>query len=207
MIAHETQTKSIPARWLALPLITLLSLLALPALAASDGDHGPSTMDLIWQAANLAILIGVLFAVARKPIIGFFSDRREEIKSEIDNASQVLDNAEKHFSEWQGKIVDLQGELDEIRATARQRAEDEREHIIAAAHDTAERIKGDAVTAIDQELRRARAELQDEAADLAMDLAAKLLREQVGESDRERLVDEFITRIEPGTAPSETGNQ
>ena len=53
-------------------------------------------------------------------------------------------------------------------------------------------------TAIDHELRRARASLRDEAADLALQLAAEALRARVTDEDRARLVDEFIDTIEAG---------
>jgi F0F1-type ATP synthase membrane subunit b/b' len=38
--------------------------------------------------------------------------------------------------------------------------------------------------------------LRDEASDLAVELAAEMLREQVTANDRERLLEEFIQRIE-----------
>ena len=41
--------------------------------------------------------------------------------------------------------------------------------------------------------------LREEAADLALELAAKKLQSGVTESDRDRLVDEFITRVQPTT--------
>jgi F-type H+-transporting ATPase subunit b len=171
-------------------------LFATPALAAG-GEHGPTTMDLIWQAVNLAILLGVIFYMARKPVSDYFATRRSEIQNDIESASQLLASAEQTFKEWQGKVVDLEGELDEIKATARRRAEEERDQILATARDSAERIKGDALAAVDQQLRRAQEELRHEAAELAVDLAAGMLRDQVDDRDRDRLMDEFITRVEP----------
>ncbi len=171
-------------------------LIAVPALASGE-SHGPSTMDLVWQAVNLVLLIAVLVVVARKPIQNYFATRREEIKGDIETASNLLDSAEQNFKDWQGKLVELERELEDIRSNARRRAEEERDQILAAARDTAERIKNDAVASVDQELRRAQEELRHEAADLSIDLAANLLRNQVDERDRDRLMDEFITRVEP----------
>ena len=81
-------------------------------------------------------------------------------------------------------------------ATARERADTEREHILAAARASAERIRRDASLAIEHEVRRAREHLRGEASELAVELAAGMLKEQVGPSDRERLLDEFIVRVE-----------
>ena len=181
----------------------LLTALALPAHAS--GGAGPSVDELLWQAANLALLLGVLYAVARKPISAYFAERREQIRTDIQAADKLLSDSRKEFAEWQGKLSELEQEIAAIREETRSRAEDERDQIIAAAHDRAERIKEDAVTAIDQELRNARAELQKEAANIAVDLASTMLDEQVDDRDRERLLDEFITHVEPNGSANGNG--
>jgi F-type H+-transporting ATPase subunit b len=179
---------------------------ASPVLAAGGGS-GPSASELMWQGVNLVLLLGVLFAVARKPITAYFAERREQIKQDIESADKLLAESKKQFAEWQGKLAELEAEVQTIRDETRQRAHDERDQIVAAAHDSAERIRADAVAAVDQELRRAQVELREEAANLAVDLAASIITEQVNERDRERLLDEFITRVEPATLQdSGTGN-
>jgi F-type H+-transporting ATPase subunit b len=94
-------------------------------------------------------------------------------------------------------LIDLNGEVEEIRELAGRRAEEEAERILADARATALRIRNDAQAAVAQELRRARVELREEAADLALEIAARKLTDQVVDADRERLMDEFITRVEP----------
>jgi F-type H+-transporting ATPase subunit b len=96
--------------------------------------------------------------------------------------------------------MDLESELEGIRATARERAAAEREHILADATAAAERIRRDAQAAIEHELLRARARLRQEAADLAVELASETLRRQVTDADRERLLDEFVRTIERAPA-------
>ncbi len=176
---------------------TALLAIATPALAASGGGEG-KMQELIWQAVNLLILLSVIFYVARKPITAYFADRREEIQNDIKTADKLLSDSRREFADWQGKLAELQAEVDTIREDTRRRAQEEREQIIASAHDAAERIKSDAVAAIDQELRRAHAELREEAATLAVDLAKNMLDEQIDDRDRDRLMDEFITSVEPG---------
>jgi F-type H+-transporting ATPase subunit b len=193
-------------RCLGTALIALIHLtMTLPAWAAGDdAHHGPSTSELIWQALNLALLLGVLFVVARKPIRKFFSDRRDQIRGDIDHASDFLKSAEARYAEWQRKLVDVDAELDQIRATARRRAEDERSRILAEARASADRIRQDATAAVDQELRRAQAVLREEAADLAVELAGNLLRDKINEADRERLLDEFISSVEQSASQGAT---
>jgi len=182
--------------------ITVVGLLfATPAVASGGEDAG-----LLYPIINFVLLIAALIYFARKPVLQFFNDRRGEIQNDLKKSSDLLGEAEAKFASWQRKLADLDQELETIRETSRQRAENERASIIADATASAERIRADATAAIEQELRRSRAVLREEAADLALELAENLLRDQVNDGDRVRLVGEFIERIEEPTAPNESGN-
>lgn len=175
------------------PALSLIGVLLFAGPAAAAGDGGPG---LVYPILNLLLLLAVLVYFGRKPILGFFAERRGKIQDDLEAAASLRREAEERYTGLQRKLVDLDSELETIRTTAQKRAESERDHIIADANATAERIRSDATAAIDQELRRAQAVLREEAADLAVELAGNLLRDQVSDSDRERLVSEFIERIE-----------
>lgn len=166
------------------------------ASGGTDESAAEVLKQTIYQGLNLALLLGVLFYFGRKPISEFFSSRRSGIQSELSEAAELLAQAELRNSELQRRLVDLASEVEGIREDAGRRAEEEADRILADARATAERIRRDAQAAVAQELRRAQSELRDEAADLALEIAARKLREQVGDADRERLVDEFILRVE-----------
>ena len=55
-------------------------------------------------------------------------------------------------------------------------------------------------------MRRARDLLRAEASELAIELAGERLRQQVSDADRDRLVDEFVARIEAGDAGARSGS-
>ena len=118
----------------------------------------------------------------------------------MDSAARVLQEAEARFGEWQQKMAELDGEIAKIRDRERRRVEQERERILEDARQTAERIKTDAGNAAERELRRAQEQLREEATALALELAEQLLREKVADSDRDRLMDEFISRVEQTSA-------
>jgi F-type H+-transporting ATPase subunit b len=186
--------------------ITLFSfLLALPAYASDQSADG--LQSFIWPAVNLVILLAVLVYFARKPLQAYFEKRRSDIAGELQSSADELATAESTYAKWQRRMIDLEGELDEIRATSRQRAEAERERIIQDARATAERIQHDATIAIELELRRAREILREEATQLAIELAGERLSREVTEADRDRLIDEFIGLIastpDSGTSPRE----
>ena len=173
-------------------------LLALVAFAcpAQAAEGGGGIADLLIQAANLALLLGVIVYFARKPVVSFFRDRRKQIKGDLDEAASLLQAAEERYAEWQRKLIDLENEMERIRAEGRHRAEEEAQAIVADARAAAARIERDAGAAVEQELRRAQAELRAEAGELAAKMAQDLLESQLRDDDRERLVDEFIERVE-----------
>jgi F-type H+-transporting ATPase subunit b len=186
-----------------LALAVLLALAPSAALAASGGEQGGVGWNLFWQALNLALLLGVLVWFGRAPVRQFFTDRRHRVREDLESSARLLAEAEARLDEWQGKLARLDAEIAEARETSRRLAEAERERILAEARASAERIRRDTTTAVDQELRRARRALRAEASDLALELAERILREQVTGADRERLVAEFVERIEraPRTGP------
>lgn len=166
-------------------------LCAAPTLA-SEGESG----GLFFPIVNFVLLIAVIVYFAGKPIRDFFNGRRAAIQDDLHAAAEFRREAEERYAKWQRKLVDLEAELEQIRATSRERAEAEREKIVADANAAAERIRSDATAAVAQELLRAREVLSEEAANLAVELARDLLREHVTDADRDRLVAEFIERIE-----------
>jgi len=171
-----------------------ICLAAAPSLAAGGGDEAGG--GLFFPILNFVLLIAVLVYFARKPALAFFSERRDRIQGDLRSAAELKKQAEERYAKWQRRLADLETELASIRETSRERATTEREHILADARANAERIRRDASTAIEQELRRARARLREEASDLAIELAEGILREQVTEADRDRLLDEFVARVE-----------
>ncbi len=173
-------------------------------VAQAAGGEAKSQAELVretlWQAFNLVVIVVLLVYFGRKPIGDYFAARRQGIQTQLSQAADLLAEAEHRNSELQRRLVDLSAELESIRESAGRRAEEEAMRILAEARATADRIRRDAQAAVDQEIRRAQAKLRDEAADLALELAARKLETGVGDADRDRLVDEFITRVQPSSA-------
>lgn len=184
-------------------LLAVLVLIVAGDAAAAGGAHKSQAevvRETLWQAFNLVVIVVLLVYFARKPIASYFASRRQGIQSQLSEAADLLSQAEHRNSELQRRLVDLSAELDSIRESAGRRAEEEAMRILAEARATADRIRRDAQTAVEQELRRAQSKLREEAADLALELAASKLEAGVGDADRDRLVDEFITRVQPSAA-------
>ncbi len=174
----------------ALPLALAL---ASPAFAEAGGEQGGG---LFWQVVNLVLLVGVIVYFARKPVLSYLAERRDGIASNLESSAKLLSEAESKLAEWSAKVADIDREAARIRDGTRRAAEAERDRIVADAEVTAERIRRSAGAVIDRELQLARVALRREAADLAVELAGKLLQDQVNDGDKTRLLDEFIGDVE-----------
>jgi F-type H+-transporting ATPase subunit b len=186
------------------PVALLLVVGLAPLVAHASEPVAEEIGDILLKGLNLALVFGAIAWFGREPIGRFFRDRRQTISNDLSQAAKLLSDAERKYADWERRMVGLDAELAEIRQQARERAEAERARLLADAVATAERIRKDAVASLDQELRRARAELRAEAADLAVTLAGRLLQEGMTSSDGEQLIDEFVTKLEQ-TAPGARG--
>lgn len=180
--------------------VVFIAALMLPAaaLAAAEGEP-PGYEEFIFQVINLVIMLAVIVYFARKPVAAYLAQRREQIQSDVETATELLSEAEARHREIQDDLSNLASEVENLQEVSRRRAQEEAERILAEAQRSAERIQSDATAAIDQELLRAQRELRSEAAALAIDMASEILSQQVSDADRERLLDEFIDRVESGT--------
>lgn len=179
-------------------LVVVVAALVAPAQALAEGAGSAEghSGTLVWHAVNLIVLLSVLVYFLRAPIRGFFATRRRDIEQNLERAAAVLREAEERLADWKGRMVRLDAEIQELRRLAQERAEAERRQILADAEAAAARIRRDGAAAVQQEERRARDALRKEAADLAMELAGELLRQQMTDADRARLAEEFIERME-----------
>ncbi len=177
--------------------LLVTTLLAAPAFAAGEGGGSH-----FWEALNLLILVGVLILVSRKPVMSYLKSRHDEVADNLSSSEKLLKESEARLAELKHKTENLDEELADIRRETAERAEREAAEIVAEAKSTAARIERDAESAVERETLRAQQVLRQEAAELAMELAAERLRNEVNDDDRSRLVDEFVERVRSGTSAS-----
>jgi F-type H+-transporting ATPase subunit b len=164
--------------------------------AAAEAGH---QKEFLYEWLNLVLLIAVLGYFARKPVSEYLATRRDTITKNIASSEQLLKDAERKLAEWNDKAARLDADVATILESTRRSAEAEKASILAAAEATATRIRQGAGGIVDRELRTARVVLRQEAAELAVTLAGSLLQQHTTDADRNRLVDEFIAKIESGS--------
>jgi F-type H+-transporting ATPase subunit b len=163
--------------------------------AAGHGSAAPDWAYLFYHSVGLTLLIGVLVYYAREPLKNFLLDRSDGIRRQIEGAEEALAAARAEAAELHARLARASEEHDAFVQAAADQAGAERVLALERARDAAERIRQESKRAADQEIARARRELQEEAAQLATSIAAEILRQGLTPDDDRRLVAEFVEQI------------
>ena len=152
-------------------------------------------IDFAWRAANFIILIWFLYWVAAKKIKEFFFERRQNIKSGIEQAAMEKEEAEKKYKDYSAKLDKATEEINNIFEMIKAQGETEKAKIIEDAKKAAEKIKEDAQTRMEQELKAARNQLRTDAGQLSVEMAEELLKKNITSEHHEYMVNDYLDKV------------
>lgn len=166
-----------------------------PALAAEGG-----LIELNWtflvQVVNFAVLLGVLYLLAFKPLVGALEGRAAAIRQQLAEAQAAREQAQRQAAEFEARLREAQAEAQAVRERALREAAEMRERLTAEARQEAARLVESARAEIAQDVRRARAELRAEVGALAVQIAERLIQKSLRDEDHQRLVQEALARMD-----------
>ena len=148
---------------------------------------------LFWTFISFAILFFLLKKFAWKPIVGTVNDREKSIK-------EALASAEAAKLEMQNLTADNERILQEARAEREGMMKEAREiktKMIADAKDeakeSADKMIIQAQAAIESEKKAAVAELKSQVASLSIEIAEKVMRSELSDTDKQlKLVEDML---------------
>jgi len=147
---------------------------------------------ILTQALGFLILLFILKKIAWKPLLSLLDERREKISSEF----QTIDRTKSELLRLE---QDYKARLADIDALARQRIQEaisEGQRISVEiqekAREESKNILNKAKENIELEVAKARVELRNQVATLAIKAAEKLIKVELTEERHKRLVTEFI---------------
>ena len=144
-----------------------------------EGEHGSILRDYMWKIFNFAILIIILFKFARKPLQNFLQKRTELIEKTLNEAREAKEAATKALKEVEERLKLKDAELEAILTAAKKSGEHDRDNIIEES----------------ARLKHAKEAIKAEAAEIAIELAEKKLKEKLTKEEQEKLLEESITKI------------
>ena len=151
----------------------------------------------LWaKFVNLAIFVIGLGFVVYKPITQGLQARLTSIQEDLQRANREREAAEAKMKELEDRLSRLDQEIEEIKAQAERDAKAEHERIVQVAKEDAERLRAMARLEIEGAFKAARTQLKAFTAAQAVELAEQLIRREIKDDDKERLVTRYVEHLE-----------
>ncbi len=163
---------------------------------SEDEAHGPGPWSLVGRLVNFVILVGVLFYFLRAPVTAYLEERGEQVRRDLDEAAAMKESARTQLDELERRMAALPGEIDGLKARGAEEIAAEEERIRRETAAERERFLEQARRDIDLQLRTAKRELVEHAANLAVEAAAGRIKATITEADQDRLVDRYLQQVE-----------
>ena len=168
--------------------------------AAEDGHHDQSIGDMIlgmgWPVANFIIFVGVIYYFGNGPLKEYLATRSATIRKDLVEAAELKAAANAQLATIEQKLQALPDELSALRTRGANDIVAEEKRIAAAAEADRERLLEQTRREIDLQVRLARKDLLEHAADLSVLLATERIKKEMTPADQDRLVDNYLTQVQ-----------
>lgn len=141
------------------------------------------------------VLLAILWKFAWGPIIEALERREKMVADHIAQAELNHAEAKRLLVEYEHKLDAAAGEVRELMEEARRDAEKTKQSILAEAKAGAEAERVRALRDIDSATDAALESLSKRSADLAVDLAGKILQAQLSPADHAKLISEAMAKF------------
>lgn len=151
------------------------------------------TMVFTWL--NFLILFLILRWLLFKPVNRVLSERAEEIENTYKIAETAQHDAELAREQYENQLNEAKTEADGIINSAVLSAREKSESIVNEAQERAKNITEKAQKQIERDKQNAMNEARGDIAEMAVDVAEKLIGERLSSSADEKLIESIIDRI------------
>jgi len=166
--------------------------------SAGHGEQSLFTPDvtmLILTWVTFFLLLAILQKYAWKPILAALEIREKSIRDSVDNAQRLETELAKLDEKQNAMIAEVEQKSKEIIDQSRKAATEAAKTIQSKAKEEAQILLENAKREIDNEKEKAQAELRSESAQIAVELAEKILEENLDEKKNRKLIDQFLKQI------------
>lgn len=144
---------------------------------------------------NFFLVLFVLQRLAYKPVQEMLERRRREIESGLSAAETAQQQAAQQRAEFERELAKARETSQAEARKAAEATEKMRQEILTASQREAEEIKARAREEAEQERQQVSADLQKQAAELAVQIARKVIGEAIDETTQRKLVNKFLTDL------------
>ena len=149
-------------------------------------------VDVLISIINIAVLFILLRLILWKYVNRFLTAREDRVRAEREDLEKRRLDAEALRHEYEEKIEDIEARGRDLMRESQIKASDEAEEILNEAREKARVMLLEARGRIEDEKSRAVESAQVEMAQIATDMAARILRREVSAEDSRSAVAHFF---------------
>ncbi|HIC56653.1 MAG TPA: F0F1 ATP synthase subunit B [Acidobacteria bacterium] len=150
----------------------------------------------IWTILVFVVLLTLLKKFAWGPLLVALEERQEGIRKSLDDAEQARKELEQAQRNAEAILSKARAEADSILSETRVDAEKVRDDLRQQAQNEAQVIVQNAERQIQLETDRAVSQIREEAVELSLSIASKLIRRNLTKEDNQILIDEALKQVE-----------
>jgi F-type H+-transporting ATPase subunit b len=150
----------------------------------------------VWTIFTFLVLVFLLSKFAWKPLLAILETRQQTIAGAVEDARRAREELERVHQDAARLLAEARREADSILTRTRVDADRLREELRKQAQTEAANIGRNAERQIQQETARAIAQIREEAVDLSLDIASKILRRTVTKADHEQLISDVVQQLD-----------
>jgi F-type H+-transporting ATPase subunit b len=167
---------------------------------AEEGEHhdesiGGMILAMGWPVANFIIFLGIIYYFGNKPFSEYLAGRGATIRKDLVEAAELRSTATAQLASIEQKLQALPGELSALRNRGAEEIKGEEQRIAAAAAADTERLKEQTRREIALQVRLAKQEILEHAANLSVQLATERIEKEITPADQDRLVDRYLSQV------------
>ncbi len=175
---------------------SVLLTVVTPVFAAGAADPFAGR---IYQAAAAAIVFIVVLVVLKKAawgkILEGLQDREKKIRKDLMDAQTAAEKADETLKQYQAKLDKAQAEARSIIEQSRTEAQQLASQMKQKAQDEATHLRQRAESEIVAAKEQAVAQIYAETATLATNVAGRILKREITETDQRQLVDDALGEL------------
>ena len=165
------------------------------AAEGHDQSIGGMIRGMAWPVANFIIFLGILYYYLNKPFKEYLAGRSSTIRKDLVEAAELRASANAQLAAIEQKLQALPGELDALRRRGAEEISSEEHRIAVAAAADRDRMLEQTRREIELQVRLAKKEILEHAADLSVQLATERIKKEVTPADQDRLVDRYLSQV------------
>lgn len=162
-------------------------------------EEPPGIFDLnwglsFWTLVIFGVLLAVLYKFAYPFILGAVEARERRIQEVLDAAARDRQEAERLLEEQRSQLTEARQQVQQLLAEGRQAAERLRGEMLEQARQEQEALLERTRQDLARERELALAALRDEAVDVSLAAASRLLERRLDAAEDRTLVREYLSR-------------